>query len=190
MNYIVFDLEATCWEGADKGQNEIIEIGAVKINDKKRIVSEFERFVKPLKHPILSDFCKNLTSITQEHVNSAFYFDRVAEEFKAWIGHGKEEYILCSWGLYDKKQFESDCKLFGLDAGWVKHHVNLKQQHGQIRKLRRAIGMKNALQLEGISLEGTHHRGIDDARNIAKIFLKYFDRWSFEINSAVEKGMS
>jgi inhibitor of KinA sporulation pathway (predicted exonuclease) len=181
MNYIVFDLEATCWKEADKGQSEIIEIGAVKISDERRIVSEFERFVKPRKHPILSEFCKNLTSITQEHINNAAYFDIAAEEFKTWIGYGREEYILCSWGFYDKKQFESDCKIFELETDWVKPHVNLKQQHAAIRKLQRAIGMKNALQVEGVSLEGTHHRGIDDARNIAKIFLKYFDKWSVEV---------
>jgi 3'-5' exoribonuclease 1 len=69
-----------------------------------------------------------------------------------------------------------------MDTDWVLPHVNLKQQHGSIRKLQRAIGMKNALQLESIPLEGTHHRGIDDARNIAKIFLRYFDKWSFETN--------
>jgi 3'-5' exoribonuclease 1 len=96
MNYIVFDLEATCWEGVDVGQNEIIEIGAVKINDQKQIISEFEKFVKPLKHPILSDFCISLTSITQEDVNNAEYFNTVAEEFKDWIGYGAENYILCS----------------------------------------------------------------------------------------------
>ena len=184
MNYIVFDLEATCWEGADVRQSEIIEIGAVKINDQKQIVSEFARFIKPLRHPVLSDFCKNLTSITQENVDHAAYFNIVAEEFKHWIGYGVGEYILCSWGLYDKKQFQSDCQLYGMDTDWLMPHVNLKQQHGRIRKLQRAIGMKNALQLEGISLEGTHHRGIDDARNISKIFLRYFDQWSFETNNA------
>jgi 3'-5' exoribonuclease 1 len=40
--------------------------------------------------------------------------------------------------------------------------------------------MKNALELEGLKLDGTHHRGIDDARNIAKVFIKYFDKWTFE----------
>ena len=40
--------------------------------------------------------------------------------------------------------------------------------------------MKWALEKEKIQLEGTHHRGIDDARNIAKIFIKYFEEWDFE----------
>ena len=43
------------------------------------------------------------------------------------------------------------------------------------------MGMKGALRNENIKLEGTHHRGIDDARNIAKIFLNCFEDWEFEI---------
>ncbi|WP_375377881.1 exonuclease domain-containing protein [Paenibacillus sp. MZ04-78.2] len=46
MNYIVLDLEATCWENDRTKQNEIIEIGAVKINDKLKIVDEFQTFIK------------------------------------------------------------------------------------------------------------------------------------------------
>lgn len=180
MNYIVFDLEATCWEGYDKSQNETIEIGAVLINDKKEVVSEFVEFIKPLKHPQLSDFCKELTTIQQEDVDQAPYFSEVIEQFKSWIGYPNEPYVLCSWGFYDRKQFESDCQVHGLNADWVKHHISLKHQHGKIRKLRRALGMKNALLHENLELTGTHHRGIDDARNIAKIFLKYFDEWDFE----------
>jgi 3'-5' exoribonuclease 1 len=180
MNYIIVDLEATCWEGWDKSQNETIEIGAIKINEKKEFVSEFSYFIKPLKHPVLSDFCKKLTSIKQEDVDNAPHFDEVIEKFKSWIGHGTEDYLLCSWGFYDKKQFESDCRIFGLDESWLTKHISLKHQHGQIRKLQRAIGMKNALEFEGLKLEGTHHRGIDDARNIGKIFIKYFDKWIFD----------
>lgn len=63
MNYIIFDLEATCW--AQKGPiSEIIEIGAVKIGPDLNTISEFSSFVKPMRNPILSDFCKELTSIT------------------------------------------------------------------------------------------------------------------------------
>ena len=34
MNYIIFDLEATCWEHDRNRINEIIEIGAVKLNER------------------------------------------------------------------------------------------------------------------------------------------------------------
>lgn len=179
MNYIIVDLEATCWEGSRLFNNEIIEIGALKINEEGSIVSEFSAFVKPLKHPILSEFCKELTSISQSEVDQANYFPEVVAAFQEWIGVGQSDYLLCSWGFYDQKQFEADCKLYGLDFSWTLKHISLKHQHAKIRKLKRAIGMKNALKLEKLNLEGTHHRGIDDARNIAKIFLKHFDHWDF-----------
>ena len=41
------------------------------------------------------------------------------------------------------------------------------------------MGMKNALEFDKLKLDGTHHRGIDDAKNIAKIFIKYFEQWEF-----------
>lgn len=48
-------------------------------------------------------------------------------------------------------------------------HVNLKQLFSNTQGLPKRYGMAEALQLAGLPLEGTHHRGIDDARNIAKL---------------------
>ena len=177
MNYIIFDLEATCWEGWDKSANETIEIGAILVNDRKEIVSECEQFVRPRKHPRLSEVCTELTSIQQSDVDHAPYFREAIEYFKEWFDFGKEDYRLCSWGFYDRKQLESDCVIHGLDDGWVEKHVSLKHQYAEFKNLRRAIGMKNALKAEEMILEGKHHRGIDDARNIARIFIKYFNEY-------------
>ena len=181
MRYIIFDLEATCWDQGEKNDNETIEIGAVMDNDDKQIIHEFVQFIKPTKYPVLSDFCKNLTSIRQEDVDYAPFFPVAIESFKSWIGVDDGDYVLCSWGFYDRKQFEADSALHDLDISWIQNHISLKHQHGQIRNLKRAIGMQNALELEGLKLDGTHHRGIDDARNITKIFLKYFESWNFDI---------
>ena len=56
----------------------------------------------------------------------------------------------------------------------------MKHQHHKIRETTRPLGMKGALAMEDIPLEGTHHRGIDDARNIAKIFIKHFGKWKLK----------
>lgn len=177
MNYIIVDLEATCWENKAAGKNEIIEIGAVKVNSDREIVGEFQTFVKPIKNPTLSEFCKDLTSIRQEEVDNAPHFFEALKLFQDWIGTGA--FFLCSWGFYDQKQFQEDCNLHQLDKDWLTNHISLKHQHAKITKQRRALGMRNALKQEKITLTGTHHRGIDDARNITKIFLKYFDRWDY-----------
>ncbi|CAA9282216.1 MAG: hypothetical protein AVDCRST_MAG56-3819 [uncultured Cytophagales bacterium] len=179
MNYVIVDLEATCWEGRDSSKNEIIEIGAVLVNGQRRILAEFGQFVKPLMNPVLSDFCKTLISIRQDQVDHAPFFYEAQANFRQWMEEYGAEYVLCSWGYYDKLQFEQDCRLHGIDTGWLNRHISLKHQYAGIKRLRRAIGMKNALASEGMELAGTHHRGIDDARNITALFLKYFDQWQF-----------
>ena len=178
MKYIILDLEATCWEKRDKQPNEIVEIGAVCINEEKQVIGEFNRFVKPTVHPILSDFCTELTSITQQQVDDAQVFPIVLEEFQNWISSFGDNSLLCSWGFYDRVQFKNDCELHKLPTDWLQSHISLKHQYAKIRQTR-PIGMKVALKKEKIILEGTHHRGIDDAKNIAKIFIKLFDKWDF-----------
>ncbi len=78
-----------------------------------------------------------------------------------------------------KTQLKADCALHGINSTWADKHISLKHQFAEMKKLRRPIGMKGALKIEKIVLSGTHHRGIDDARNIAKIFLKNFEDWKF-----------
>ena len=175
MEYIILDLEATCWEGDRTKRNEIIEIGAVKVIDGK-IADEFQRFIKPKLNPILSDFCKQLTSIKQEDVDNAQNFTEVIEGFQKWIGN---DYYLCSWGFYDKNQFASDCELHKLPTGWLRNHISLKHQHGDMKRLKKGLGLGRALREEGMKFEGTAHRGIDDAKNIAKIFIKYINDWKY-----------
>ena len=67
MNYIVFDLEATCEDPMidPDFDKEIIEIGAVKIKNGK-IKDTFDVFVKPIKKPILTDFCKILLTFRKK----------------------------------------------------------------------------------------------------------------------------
>ncbi|MDY8135144.1 3'-5' exonuclease [Aquimarina sp. 2201CG5-10] len=177
MNYIILDLEATCWKDRSiQKQSEIIEIGALKINAEGKIVSEFCAFIKPKLNPVLSDFCIELTTITQNEIDKADSYESVIEAFKQWINL-KNSYLLCSWGFYDKKQFLKDCKLHSLDTDWLKNHISLKHQYADIKNLNKPIGMGGALKKEKLTLEGTHHRGIDDARNISKIFISNIDKW-------------
>lgn len=177
MNYIIFDLEATCWENDRKRQNETIEIGAVKLNERLETASDFQIFVKPALSPQLSDFCKQLTSISQADVDTAMYFPQAISQFQEWIGN--EPHVLCSWGFYDKNQLQKDCTLHQIASEWTDNHISLKHQHGRMIGRERGVGMERALTMLKLPLEGTHHRGIDDAKNIAKIFVKIFDQLEF-----------
>lgn len=82
--YVVLDFEATCW--SDNDEHEIIEWPMALLDLKnKKIASEFMSFVKP-KRSELSDFCKNLTSITQDQVDSAPGFLEVFNSALEWLG--------------------------------------------------------------------------------------------------------
>lgn len=177
MNYIIFDLEATCWENDRSKTSEIIEIGAVKLNDRLESVDTFSKFVKPVVYPILSDFCTRLTSIEQRDVDSADIFENVMKEFENWNISSDTEVILCSWGFYDKKQIIKECKeknYSGRIFGLLDKHISIKHQFAKIKGIK-PCGMSRALELLGLPLEGTHHRGIDDAKNITRIFTAVFD---------------
>jgi 3'-5' exoribonuclease 1 len=179
MNFIIYDLEATCWEDPQGRVSETIEIGAIKINEYAEIKDTFSQFVKPVVHPFLSPFCINLTSITQVDVNRADKFYAVIQDFQDWIDIFEEEYLLCSWGNFDKTQLIKDCQLHNMEWEWLEEHINLKAQYQDIKKLTKPYGLKKAVKREGFEFEGTHHRGIDDAYNLAKIFGKYVDVWQY-----------
>ena len=66
-----------------------------------------------------------------------------------------------------------DWRLF---SGWQDLEINVKTLFAITRSLRREVGMSKALQILGMPLEGTHHRGGDDAWNIAGILCDILGR--------------
>ena len=93
MKVVIVDLEATCQRERNPDFiSEIIEIGAVKIEN-DTVVEEMSLFVKPTINPILTDFCTELTSITQEDVDnflSGKTYEEVNEFSEFYITIGQE----------------------------------------------------------------------------------------------------
>jgi inhibitor of KinA sporulation pathway (predicted exonuclease) len=169
--YLVLDLEATCCDQdtIKRHQMEIIEIGAVMVAAQDlTVLDEFQTFIKPIRYPVLTEFCKSLTSITQEQVDQAPSYMEAIALLKQWLSNCPNA-VFGSWGDYDRNQFKQDSKFHNVPFPIAYPHVNLKQLFSEAQGLSKRYGMAEALQLAGIELEGTHHRGIDDARNIAKL---------------------
>ena len=171
---LIIDLEATCWERrTEVQQNEIIEIGSVLVRNQE-IIYKHSWFVRPILNPKLSDFCKALTSITQEEIDTAETFPIVIEQFKSAVesaaGELLQNLVFLSWGNYDRKQFVNDCNLHKVPYPFGQH-VNLKEKFAEKFKVKKC-GVPKALKHLNLDFIGTHHRGIDDATNIAKIFIK------------------
>jgi len=180
MNFIIYDIEATCWRGTPPGLvQETIEIGAVKCNYYGESLGEFSRFIKPVVNPELSLFCKQLTHIEQHNVDRASDFESVIYDFMDWIDIYDEDFLLCSWGSFDKKQLKLECEIHDVESDWLDKHINVKNQYKEILKLRQAKGLAKALKAEGFEFTGTPHRAISDAQNLAKIFMRHVDEWRY-----------
>ncbi|MEQ8821371.1 MAG: 3'-5' exonuclease [Sumerlaeia bacterium] len=174
---LIVDLEATCHEGkAPAGFfSEVIEIGALVLDPRTREVrAEFQRFVRPEFSPHLTPFCTELTTITQDQVDGGCPF---AEALAALVAFGEAHgsAVFSSWGFYDRKQLEAECERKGVVYPFGDRHISLKHNHAKFLGLARPMGMAGALRNYGLELEGIHHRGIDDVRNIARIVSRMLD---------------
>lgn len=179
MNFdqiIVIDIESTCWEEhRPDDTSEIIEIGICSISTKSgNILRSRSVIVKP-EHSKVSEFCTRLTTLTQKDVDSGISFkdacDILTKEYCS------KKYMWASYGYFDKKQFIAQCEREDVEYPFSKAHINVKLLFALKYSLIKDVGMVKALKLLNMPLVGTHHRGIDDAKNVAKILSKIlFDK--------------
>ena len=112
---VAVDVEATCWKkGVFSRKKETIEIGAVLllIDRAESKWPEFQTFVRPMRLPRLSSFCRELTSITQENVDSAASFPEALRLFLDWL-QPSERVVVATWSHYDLCSSISIWKLTG-----------------------------------------------------------------------------
>jgi len=113
-HYLVIDLEATTDDGDDeqrvvpRDEMETIEIGAVLVCASPLEV-EFQSFVRPVRHPTLSVFCKELTGIPQDMIAGAPAFPEAMEALRQAMLVGRWRVVWGSWGLFDDTHLRRDC---------------------------------------------------------------------------------
>ena len=173
---LVIDVESTCWEGySPAGEiSEIIEIGICEVDlSNLTRVSKRSILVQPMKSTI-SKFCTELTSITPEMVKGKPILEDACKILKNEYNSMKR--LFASWGDYDRDQFLRNCRGYNLDFPFGPTHLNIKNLFAIVYGLHSEIGIDAACQQLGFQMEGTHHRGVDDAWNIANIFCHLIKR--------------
>ncbi len=167
---VVVDIEATCWEGGKPPpgqQSEIIEVGVCVLSLADGAISEARSLlVRPTVSEV-SPFCTKLTTLTAEQLRVGMSFEAACAALRAEYDTPRRPWA--SWGSYDRRLFTEQCAGFGVDYPFSEHHINLKQRFGKLYRIKSAPGMAAALDYLQLPLLGTHHRGSDDAHNIARI---------------------
>ncbi|MGK0198971.1 MAG: inhibitor of KinA sporulation pathway (predicted exonuclease) [Yoonia sp.] len=118
---------------------------------------------------MLTSFCRELTSIAQDQVDSADRFPTVNSQLSDWL-RSFPDHDFCSWGFYDLRQLEQDCEFHSVESAFQCGHRNVKIEFSEAMGTRKKFGVGTALRRLGLEFDGTPHRGIDDARNIARIY--------------------
>uniref|UniRef100_A0A672YIP9 ERI1 exoribonuclease 2 n=1 Tax=Sphaeramia orbicularis TaxID=375764 RepID=A0A672YIP9_9TELE len=189
---IVIDFESTCWREKNNYGQEIIEFPAVLLNTSTgEVESEFHTYVQPQEHPILSEFCTELTGITQVQVEAGIPLRICLSRFSRWLQNLQHQMgvvfpsmqqrssealpsqKLCTfltwsdWDLGVCLQYE--CKRKQIHKPDVLNSwIDLRSTY-RLFYNRKPKGLNGALQDLGIQFEGREHSGLDDARNTAQL---------------------
>lgn len=184
MHYIIMDLEwNNTYARKIKGFiNEIIEIGAVKLDDNLNLVDEFSRIVKSSIGKKLRSNVKRLTNISNEDVRNGEPFAEVMSDFKQWMG--TEECVVLTWGDGDiRVLIENFRYLSGIRTlPFLTYYTDI-QRYFEIKNnlpKSKQIGLFNAAELAGVDVElFSHHRAFDDSMITAECMRKVYDKNDF-----------
>ena len=120
MTPIIFDLE---WNQPLKGRtpveglpDEIIQIGAAKIDLEGNVLDTFSQIVKPFYYTKLNKDVAELTLLKDEDLEGGLPFAQAMDAFRAWCG---EDYVLLSWSATDGFGMARNCEKFGYGTDWM-----------------------------------------------------------------------
>lgn len=113
MQYIIMDLEMNPVSNRNRDarsrlHREIIEIGAVKLDEDHNVVDKFRCYVKPQFNSEITPFITSLTGITSYEVCGACCFADALFAFEKWIGYDKPSKVY-SWSFSDLEQLSIEC---------------------------------------------------------------------------------
>lgn len=185
MNYIVFDLEFN--QGYNFGVDteniinpkcpfEIIQIGAVKLNENFEQISTLDILIKPEIYTTLNPFVKEITGLTMDELNKGKSFKEMYSKFLHFIETDRS--VLCVWGAADIKELFRNIEYHELDGAAVPtEYINIQSYASKSLHCKKGIniGLSNAAKLLAIPIENQLHNAFNDAYYTAEVFKKIYN---------------
>lgn len=180
MNYVVFDLE---WNQADPSKEEareslpfeIIEIGAVKLDENMKKIGTFHRIIRPVVYPVLFSHTREIVNLTDEDLANGTDFKSACREFLSWSAEGGE-YRFCTWGVLDLAEFQMNMAWHKIKNDFPRPllYINVQQIFSISRneESEKAYALETATELLSIPDIGEYHSALTDAGYTALIMQK------------------
>ena len=176
MNYVVVDLE---WNQAMSSRSsvfnklpihlrgEIIEIGAVKLNEDMTPGEEFTIDVKPIYFRRMHYKVKKITGFDKDRLANGVTFPEAIEQFRQWCG---DDVTFLTWGCDDQGIMEQNIIIHDLDWDWIAGWVNLQLIYNlQTGGDRNQKSLASAMESFGIEQTRVAHDALGDAYNTALV---------------------
>lgn len=186
---VILDLEFCSVKNKEKKglqfmDHEVIQVGAVMLDDSINIIDEYVSFVKP-EYTSVTKRITNLTGIELTDLEKAPCFCQALSEFLCWIGDDIEDTYIYSWSDIDKQQIENEakekgCKDVRLSALYSNWYDFQKEFGTLIGYSGQPISLTNALASVDFEFDGMQHDALNDSRNTAKLFSLCADKVEFE----------
>lgn len=158
--------------------NEVIEIGAAKLDGDFRLVDTISILVRPQIGKKLRGRTKDLTHITNEDVLTGKLFPDALYEFSQWVGD--EDNTFLTWGDGDIRVLSKNNEYFtkSSELKFMKNYADAQKYCQQFLKPKpnQQIGLSAACEQLGVDIEAfSHHRALDDSLMTVECIKKVFD---------------
>ncbi|MBS4960112.1 MAG: exonuclease domain-containing protein [Clostridiales bacterium] len=153
---------------------EIIQIGAVKLNESFQEIDRFNYYIRPQVYPRLHPFVEKITGITMDQLQNQPSF---AEAYGAFCRFAGKDSILCTWGMDDIRFLFTNILYYRLDASLITNHcINVQKYASAFLNCSagNAIGLKNAVTALEIPVEEEFHNALYDAYYTGRVFQMIF----------------
>lgn len=159
-------------------KGEIIEIGAVKINEDGEEIASYKEYVRPEYATEMNTTCQELTGITMDMLTGAPHFTDAFMHFLSWCRDTNgNDYEMYAWSENDWRQLTSEMRLKSLDmtdedVRWMLDHwQNFQQIYCNLLGLDKVISLDKAVSTLGETFDGQMHDALWDARNTSKLYV-------------------
>ncbi len=173
-----------------KLHSEIIQIGAVKMNDNYEVIDRFSLLVRPVHHMTIIKAVRDLTGISMEMLRDAPIFEDAIVQFMDWIG--SEDHVkMYEWSTSDRTQLIRECRFKGIWDGRASRTfsrwMDFQKVFSRMIGIHQIISLDRALGCVDVSVEGKLHDACFDAENCARLMQLAADRERFEERTAYLK---
>ena len=176
MAYIVLDLEwnqppmgesiASETEDSPRLRGEIIQIGAVRLNETWEIDGSFEMLVRPIRYTKMNPKVRQITGIDNEALLTGKSFPEALAAFTEFCG---ENCRLITWGRDDIHILKDNLALHGIAPEEIAPCYNAQWIYGrQIAKSKKQVSLSDAVAFLG-EPEYQAHDALNDARSTALV---------------------